>query len=194
VSYLAWTWDTWGCDDGSPVLISSYTGTPCTGFGIGYQDHLLSLLATPPPTADPTATASPTPTTTPTSSPTPRPSPDPSPTATATPTSSATPDPGPAPTPGSSTTQNPRHQHRSGRPTATPKSTIAAPGGAFPTVGPGDSSVTAAALTTGGNGETGPPIVGLLAGGLLALLVALVAWRWRGALGHKSVGPRPSLH
>ena len=42
VSYLAWTWDTWGCDSG-PVVISSYSGTACSGFGAGYEAHLASL-------------------------------------------------------------------------------------------------------------------------------------------------------
>jgi len=41
VSYLAWTWDTWGCSHG-PVLISSYSGTPCPGYGAGYRTHLLT--------------------------------------------------------------------------------------------------------------------------------------------------------
>jgi hypothetical protein len=41
ISYLAWTWDTWGC--GGPVLISSYNGTPCQTFGSGYQAHLAAL-------------------------------------------------------------------------------------------------------------------------------------------------------
>jgi hypothetical protein len=38
-SYLAWTWDTWGCTNG---LISSYDGTP-TPFGVGVRDHLRQL-------------------------------------------------------------------------------------------------------------------------------------------------------
>jgi hypothetical protein len=42
VSYLAWTWDTWGCGDVA-VLISDYSGTACSGFGAGYQAHLASL-------------------------------------------------------------------------------------------------------------------------------------------------------
>jgi len=46
VSYLAWTWDTWGC--GGPVLISSYNGTPCQTFGSGYQAHLMSFPTTSP--------------------------------------------------------------------------------------------------------------------------------------------------
>ena len=41
VSYLAWTWDTWGC--GGAVLISNYDGTPCPGFGTGYRSHLAAL-------------------------------------------------------------------------------------------------------------------------------------------------------
>jgi endoglucanase len=35
-SYLAWTWDTWGCRNG---LIANYDGTP-TPFGVGVRDHL----------------------------------------------------------------------------------------------------------------------------------------------------------
>jgi len=38
ISYLAWTWDKWGC--GGPVLISDYNGTPCPGFGDGYKSHI----------------------------------------------------------------------------------------------------------------------------------------------------------
>jgi hypothetical protein len=32
VGYLAWAWDTWGCDGGQ-ALISSYSGTPCSPYG-----------------------------------------------------------------------------------------------------------------------------------------------------------------
>ena len=42
VSYLAWTWDTWGCSGGE-VLISDYAGTPCQNDGTVYQQHLQSL-------------------------------------------------------------------------------------------------------------------------------------------------------
>jgi hypothetical protein len=42
ISYLAWTWDTWGCGNGA-VLISDYAGTPCPGYGAGYQAHLATL-------------------------------------------------------------------------------------------------------------------------------------------------------
>ncbi|HEX6538953.1 MAG TPA: cellulase family glycosylhydrolase [Candidatus Dormibacteraeota bacterium] len=42
VSYLAWTWDTWGCSGGE-VLITDYSGTPCQSDGTVYQQHLLSL-------------------------------------------------------------------------------------------------------------------------------------------------------
>jgi hypothetical protein len=38
VSYLAWTWDTWGC--GGQALISDYSGTPCSPYGADYQQHL----------------------------------------------------------------------------------------------------------------------------------------------------------
>jgi hypothetical protein len=52
VSYLAWTWDTWGCNSG-PVLISNYSGTACSGFGAGYEAHLASLPSSPPPNLPP---------------------------------------------------------------------------------------------------------------------------------------------
>jgi endoglucanase len=42
ISYLAWTWDTWGCGNGA-VLISDYGGTPCPGYGAGYRAHLATL-------------------------------------------------------------------------------------------------------------------------------------------------------
>lgn len=42
ISYLAWTWDTWGCSNG-PVLISDYNGTACSGYGAGYKAHLAAL-------------------------------------------------------------------------------------------------------------------------------------------------------
>jgi endoglucanase len=46
VSYLAWTWNSvsggYPCGNG-PALIEEYDGTP-TGYGIGFRDHLLSLL------------------------------------------------------------------------------------------------------------------------------------------------------
>ena len=48
ISYLGWTWDStasgWSCGSG-PALIVDYTGTP-TNFGIGLQQHLLSLSGT----------------------------------------------------------------------------------------------------------------------------------------------------
>jgi hypothetical protein len=47
MSYLAWTWNTWGCGR-SPVLISNFDGTPCQTFGSGYRDHLAA--GSPPPT------------------------------------------------------------------------------------------------------------------------------------------------
>ncbi|GIH13871.1 cellulase family glycosylhydrolase [Rugosimonospora africana] len=40
VSYLAWSWNTWGCADG-PALISDWSGTP-TPYGQGVRDHLQS--------------------------------------------------------------------------------------------------------------------------------------------------------
>jgi hypothetical protein len=50
VGYLAWTWDTWGCSGGQ-ALISDYSGTPCSPYGAGYQQHLASLASggSPPP-------------------------------------------------------------------------------------------------------------------------------------------------
>jgi hypothetical protein len=42
VSYLAWTWDTWGCGGGQ-ALISDYNGTPCNPYGTGYQTHLAAV-------------------------------------------------------------------------------------------------------------------------------------------------------
>ncbi|MGH9055094.1 MAG: glycoside hydrolase family 5 protein [Acidimicrobiales bacterium] len=50
VDYLAWTWDTWGC--GSAIsLITDYNGTPCPGYGVGYEQHLAGLADAVPPTA-----------------------------------------------------------------------------------------------------------------------------------------------
>jgi hypothetical protein len=46
VGYLAWTWDTWGCDGGQ-ALISDYDGAPCDPYGTGYQQHLAALALTP---------------------------------------------------------------------------------------------------------------------------------------------------
>jgi Cellulase (glycosyl hydrolase family 5)/Repeat of unknown function (DUF346) len=42
ISYLAWTWDMWGCGN-TPVLLSDYAGTPCQTFGAGYQGHLAQM-------------------------------------------------------------------------------------------------------------------------------------------------------
>jgi endoglucanase len=41
VSYLAWTWNAWGCTTGA-VLIKDYAGTPEPGVGEGYKAQLLS--------------------------------------------------------------------------------------------------------------------------------------------------------
>jgi endoglucanase len=41
VGYLAWTWNPWGCSQGS-VLITDYNGTPTTTFGEGFKAHLLT--------------------------------------------------------------------------------------------------------------------------------------------------------
>jgi hypothetical protein len=46
IGYLAWTWDTWGCSGGQ-ALISDYSGTPCSPYGTGYQQHLTTLASTP---------------------------------------------------------------------------------------------------------------------------------------------------
>jgi hypothetical protein len=89
VSYLGWTWDTWGCGTSNPVLISSYSGTPCSGYGSGYQAHLAAIAGgSPAPTPTPTPSATPTPA--PTHSPTPSPT-QPTSTPTLTPAATATP-------------------------------------------------------------------------------------------------------
>lgn len=41
ISYLAWTWDTWGCG-GNMALITTYSGTSCSPYGSTYQAHLTS--------------------------------------------------------------------------------------------------------------------------------------------------------
>jgi hypothetical protein len=41
IGYLAWAWDTYGCNS-FPALISDYNGTP-TPFGIGFKNHLAAL-------------------------------------------------------------------------------------------------------------------------------------------------------
>ncbi|MFK4084968.1 cellulase family glycosylhydrolase [Kribbella sp. NPDC020789] len=41
MSYLAWTWNPWGCSTGA-VLIKDWTGTPEPGVGDGFKAHLLS--------------------------------------------------------------------------------------------------------------------------------------------------------
>jgi len=41
MGYLAWTWNTWNCDNG-PALISNYSGI-ATGYGAAYKAHLASL-------------------------------------------------------------------------------------------------------------------------------------------------------
>ena len=50
VSYLAWTWNLWGCG-GSIALITGFNGTACTGYGAGYRTHLASLAVGSPATA-----------------------------------------------------------------------------------------------------------------------------------------------
>ncbi|GAB3426893.1 cellulase family glycosylhydrolase [Flindersiella endophytica] len=41
LSYLAWTWNPWGCTGGA-VLITDWNGTPEPGIGEGYKAHLLT--------------------------------------------------------------------------------------------------------------------------------------------------------
>ncbi|MET8260185.1 cellulase family glycosylhydrolase [Micromonospora sp. NPDC005205] len=41
LSYLAWTWNPWGCTSGA-VLIKDWAGTPEPGVGEGYKAHLLT--------------------------------------------------------------------------------------------------------------------------------------------------------
>ncbi|KOV90229.1 cellulase family glycosylhydrolase [Nocardia sp. NRRL S-836] len=40
LSYLAWTWNPWGCSSGA-VLIKDWNGTPEAGVGEGFKAHLL---------------------------------------------------------------------------------------------------------------------------------------------------------
>jgi endoglucanase len=40
ISYLGWTWNTWG--DCANILISDYNGTPTTNFGQAYHDALMA--------------------------------------------------------------------------------------------------------------------------------------------------------
>jgi endoglucanase len=41
ISYMGWTWNTWG--DSTDILIADYTGTPTTNYGQKFHDHLASL-------------------------------------------------------------------------------------------------------------------------------------------------------
>jgi endoglucanase len=41
VSYLAWSWNDWGCD--KPGLIENYDGTPTSTYGEGFRDHLAKV-------------------------------------------------------------------------------------------------------------------------------------------------------
>jgi hypothetical protein len=98
IGYLAWTWNPYNCST-TPSLITDYTGTP-TAYGVGFKNHLLSLVGsnpTPVPTTPPTAT----PGTTPTVTPSPTPTYTPTPTVTPSPTPVYTPTPTPTPAPGS---------------------------------------------------------------------------------------------
>jgi aryl-phospho-beta-D-glucosidase BglC (GH1 family) len=40
ISYLGWTWNTWG--DCNNVLIADYTGTPTANYGVAFQTRLLA--------------------------------------------------------------------------------------------------------------------------------------------------------
>jgi hypothetical protein len=71
LSYFAWTWNVW--DHPSNVLIRDWNGTPTTGQGTYYRNHLLGQPAPLPSTGVP----SPTPTGSPSASPSPSPSPSP---------------------------------------------------------------------------------------------------------------------
>ncbi|WP_426505495.1 cellulase family glycosylhydrolase [Dactylosporangium sp. McL0621] len=48
LSYLAWTWNPWGCSTGA-VLIKDYNGTPEPGIGEGLKAHLLTQNPYPTP-------------------------------------------------------------------------------------------------------------------------------------------------
>jgi hypothetical protein len=41
ISYLGWTWNTWG--DPANILIADYAGTPTTNYGQKFHDHLVGL-------------------------------------------------------------------------------------------------------------------------------------------------------
>lgn len=56
VSYLGWTWNTWGCGSG-PALISAYDGTPTT-FGAAVRQHLAGLASPAPVAVAPVSTTS----------------------------------------------------------------------------------------------------------------------------------------
>jgi endoglucanase len=49
VSYLAWTWDTWGCTSSTGAncnvqdLVTDYNGTPTSPYGIAYRHHLAAV-------------------------------------------------------------------------------------------------------------------------------------------------------
>jgi hypothetical protein len=60
ISYLGWTWDTWGaCSDN--VLIQDYQGTPTSGYGQYFHDHLAAVSGTPTPTPTPVLSVPPLP-------------------------------------------------------------------------------------------------------------------------------------
>jgi hypothetical protein len=187
VSYLAWTWDTWGCGD-SAVLISDYSGTACSGFGAGYQAHLASLAGSPDPSSTPTPTSTPTSTPTPTSKPKPTatttstPKPTATATATAKPTSTPKPTATATPTSTSKPTSSPSSTSTATAKPGTSPSATAKPGnGHWPTATPGPSRTPpsgghgkGSVLPTTGNSSTGhtPPSTATLADKATAASIA----------------------
>ena len=63
VSYLAWTWNLWGCGSGVG-LITDFSGTPCQTYGSGYRAHLAALASVTSTTTAPPTTTTVKPTTT----------------------------------------------------------------------------------------------------------------------------------
>ena len=102
-SYLAWTWNQWGCA-GMQLMTDYVSGTP-TAFGKPFYNHFRQVAAAAP-SAPPTATTGPTPTSppattgpTPTTSPTPIASPTSAPSASPSTTSPTPVSPGPSTSP-----------------------------------------------------------------------------------------------
>lgn len=102
ISYLAWSWNAFGCGSGASYLITNFNGTP-SAFGAGYKAHLLSLgLGNGIPSPTPTTGTTPTPTVGTTPTPTPPLTPTPTAGITPTPTVGTTPTPTPTASPGAS--------------------------------------------------------------------------------------------